>query len=103
MAVAGLRRRRRWRRADAGYQTREGKGANSKMNRREFIGRAAAAGRALLLAEKGESRPNAPSHQINLRIIGPGSPSQQLMRTFLRPPRVLFLRTSDVYEPRLPS
>src|SRR5260370_22587366 len=103
MAVAGLRRRRRWRRADAGYQTREGKGANSKMNRREFIGRAAAAGGALFFAEKGESRPKAPSAQIHLGIIGPGSPGQPLMRPFLRGSRGRFSRLCDVYEPSFPA
>ncbi len=70
------------------------------MNRREFIGRAAAAGGALLLAENGESRPKAPSDQINLGIIGPGSRGQQLMRTFLRVPGVRFAGLCDVYEPR---
>src|SRR5260370_42390078 len=99
MAVAGLRRRRRWRRADAGYQTREGKGANSKMNRREFIGRAAAAGGALLFAENGGSRPKAPSDQINLGIICPGSRGQQLMRTFLRVSGVRFAGLCGGYEP----
>ncbi len=70
------------------------------MNRREFIGRAAAAGGALLLAESGESWPKAPSDQINLGIIGVGSRGQQLMRTFLRVPGVRFAGLCDVYEPR---
>jgi predicted dehydrogenase len=71
------------------------------MNRREFIGRAAGAlGGALLAGEGGEMWAKAPSDQINLGIIGPGSRGQQLMRTFLRVPGVRFAGLCDVYEPR---
>src|SRR5260370_14915323 len=71
------------------------------MNRREFIGRAAGAvGGALLVAESGELWPKAPSEEINLGSMGVGSRGQQLMRTFLRVPGVLFAGLCVVYEPR---
>lgn len=70
------------------------------MNRREFMGRAAAAGGALLLAEGEKLWAKAASDQINLAIIGVGSRGQQLMRTFLRVPGVRFAGLCDVYEPR---
>ena len=70
------------------------------MNRREFMGHAAAAGSALLLAENGNLWAKAPSDQVNLGIIGAGSRGQQLMRTFLRVPGVRFAGLCDIYEPR---
>ena len=69
------------------------------MNRREFIGRAAAAGSALLLSDSNKLWAK-PADQINLGIIGVGSRGQQLMRTFLRVPGVRFAGLCDVYEPR---
>lgn len=71
------------------------------MNRREFIERAGGAvGAMSLLVSQGMAARVAPSDQINLAIIGPGSRGQQLMRTFLRVPGVRFTGICDIYEPR---
>src|SRR5262249_42621716 len=78
----------------------ESKGTKHTMNRREFIGRAAATGSALLLAASGDLWAKAPSGPINLGITGVGRRGQQLMRTFLRIPGVRFAGLCDVYEPR---
>ena len=72
------------------------------MNRREFLGGAAATLAASAFAqESGTPHSKVPaSDQVNLAIIGPGSRGQQLMRTFLRVPGVRFAAVCDIYEPR---
>jgi len=72
------------------------------MNRREFLGGAAATLAASAFAqESGAGKPKLPSSdRVNLAIIGPGSRGQQLMRTFMRVPGVRFAALCDVYEPR---
>ena len=72
------------------------------MNRREFLGGAAATLAASSFAQaSGSATSSLPaSDQVNLAIIGPGSRGQQLMRTFLRVPGVRFAAVCDIYEPR---
>lgn len=79
------------------------------INRREFIGKAAGALAAASVLGAGEpvsaltdnsTRRVAPSDQVNLGIIGPGSRGQGDMRSFLRVPGVRFTALCDVYEPR---
>src|SRR5205085_11929366 len=78
-----------------------GRISEPEMNRREFIERAGGAAAAMsLLVGEGMAQRVAPSDQINLGIIGPGSRGQQLMRTFLRVPGVRFAGICDIYEPR---
>ncbi|HWY68982.1 MAG TPA: Gfo/Idh/MocA family oxidoreductase [Terriglobales bacterium] len=69
------------------------------MNRREFMGGAAALA-ASSFAEQSAATKLPASDQVNLAIIGPGSRGQQLMRTFLRVPGVRFGALCDIYEPR---
>ncbi|HJW99867.1 MAG TPA: Gfo/Idh/MocA family oxidoreductase [Terriglobales bacterium] len=72
------------------------------MNRRDFLGGAAATFAATAFAQgSGAAKSKVPaSSQVNLAIIGPGSRGQQLMRTFLRVPGVRFIGLCDIYEPR---
>src|SRR5947209_15100856 len=77
------------------------------MNRREFLGGAAATVAASAFAQTsegnkaGENKAKTPaSDRVNLAIIGPGSRGQQDMRTFLRVPGVRFVGLCDIYEPR---
>ena len=72
------------------------------MNRREFLGGAAATLAASAFAKETDAAKSAvpASDQVNLAIIGPGSRGQQLMRTFLRVPGVRFAALCDIYEPR---
>jgi predicted dehydrogenase len=71
------------------------------MNRRQFIGRAAATlGASLISSNLSEAVTASPNDQINLGIIGPGSRGQQLMRTMMRVPGVRFTGICDIYEPR---
>src|SRR3954469_8743320 len=72
------------------------------MNRRDFLGGAAATFAATAFAQgSGAAKSKVPaSSQVNLAIIGPGSRGQQLMRTFLRVPGVRFVGLCDIYEPR---
>src|SRR5215475_3718846 len=71
------------------------------MNRRQFIGQAAATlGASLISPNLTGASPASPNNQINLGIIGPGSRGQQLMRTMMRVPGVRFTGLCDVYEPR---
>src|SRR5438270_10398883 len=69
------------------------------MNRRDFLGGAAALAASTLVKESSAEKVPA-SDRVNLGIIGPGSRGQQLMRTFLRVPGVRFVALADVYEPR---
>src|SRR5438270_7002428 len=69
------------------------------MNRREFVGGAAALA-ASTFVEQSSAAKLPVSEQVNLAIIGPGSRGQQLMRTFLRVPGVRFSALCDIYEPR---
>jgi len=69
------------------------------MNRREFLGGAAALAASTLVEESSAEKVPA-SDRVNLAIIGPGSRGQQLMRTFLRVPGVRFSALCDIYEPR---
>ena len=69
------------------------------MNRREFLGSAAALA-ASTFVEQGSAVKIPASDRVNLAIIGPGSRGQQLMRTFLRVPGVRFAALCDIYEPR---
>ncbi|PYX99841.1 MAG: gfo/Idh/MocA family oxidoreductase [Acidobacteria bacterium] len=69
------------------------------MNRREFLGGAAAVA-ASTLVQPSSATMMAASDRVNLAIIGPGSRGQQLMRTFLRVPGVRFAALCDIYEPR---
>ena len=73
------------------------------MERREFIGIAAAGLGALSLGMRGCSSPQAvaPSDWVHLGLIGVGSRGQQLMRSMLRVPGVRFSGLCDTYEPRL--
>src|SRR5262249_561288 len=75
------------------------RGKHQTMNRREFLG-AAAALAACTLAEQSSAAMMPASDRVNLAIIGPGSRGQQLMRTFLRVPGVRFAALCDIYEPR---
>src|SRR5690348_4701816 len=75
------------------------RGQRDKMNRREFIGSAAALAASTFVEQSAATKLPA-SDQVNLAIIGPGSRGQQLMRTFLRVPGVRFTALCDVYEPR---
>ena len=72
------------------------------MERREFIGIAAAGLGALSLGMRGCGSPQAvaPSDWVHLGIIGAGSRGQQMMRTMLRVPGVRFTALCDIYEPR---
>lgn len=47
-----------------------------------------------------QKHPVAPSDQVRLGIIGPGSRGQELMRHFLRVPGVHITGLCDIYEPR---
>jgi len=68
------------------------------MNRREFLGGAAALAASTLAEQSAAMMPA--SNRVNLAIIGPGSRGQQLMRTFLRITGVRFAAICDIYEPR---
>jgi predicted dehydrogenase len=71
------------------------------MNRRQFIGRAAATvGASLISSNLSGASTASPNDQIRLGIIGPGSRGQQLMRTMMRVPGVRFAGLCDIYEPR---
>ena len=71
------------------------------MNRRQFIGRAAATlGASLISSNLSQAGTASPNDQIHLGIIGPGSRGQQLMRTMMRVPGVRFTGLCDIYEPR---
>jgi len=77
------------------------------MNRRSFVKVVSAGtlGTAILgrRTEKARGREKslpAPSDQIRLGIIGPGSRGQELMRHFLRVPGVHITGLCDIYEPR---
>ena len=72
------------------------------MNRRDFLGGAAATLAATAFAqERGAVKSRVPaSEQVSLAIIGPGSRGQQLIRTFLRIAGVRFVALCDIYEPR---
>lgn len=77
------------------------------INRREFFGKAAGALAAVSAITSGDTlsarsapSPVAPSDQINLGIIGPGSRGKTVMRAFLRVPGVRFTALCDIYEPR---
>jgi len=75
------------------------------MNRRNFVKAvsAGALGAAVVgrgIGKTGAMRAVAPSDQIRLGIIGPGSRGQELMRYFLRVPGVRMAGLCDVYEPR---
>ena len=71
------------------------------MNRRQFIGQAAATlGASLLSSNFSPARAASPNDQIHLGIIGPGSRGQQLMRTMMRVSGVRFTGLCDIYEPR---
>src|SRR5262249_17422464 len=71
------------------------------MNRRQFIGQAAATlGASLISSTLAEAGTASPNDQIHLGIIGPGSRGQQLMRTMMRVPGVRFTGLCDIYEPR---
>ena len=69
------------------------------MNRREFLGGAAAVAASTFVEQSSATKLPA-SDQVNLAIIGPGSRGQQLMRTFLRVPGVRFAALCDIYQPR---
>jgi len=75
------------------------------MKRREFVTTSAAvAGSSLLgtdaLAQTLAKRRVAPSDEINVGVIGPGSRGKYIMRLFLRNPGVRVTALCDVYEPR---
>jgi len=71
------------------------------MNRRQFIGRAAATlGASLISSSFSDAGTASLNDQIHLGIIGPGSRGQQLMRTIMRVPGVRFTGLCDIYEPR---
>ncbi len=81
------------------------------MNRRKFFQNMASGAVAATLvgrASKDEARAQArtatravaPSDEIGVGIIGPGSRGQELMRNFLRVPGVRVRALCDVYEPR---
>jgi predicted dehydrogenase len=73
------------------------------MERREFIGLAAAGLGALSLGMSGCDSPHAiaPSDWVNLGVIGVGSRGQHMMRMMLRVPGVSIVGLCDVYEPRI--
>ena len=75
------------------------------MNRRNFVKAISAGSLGATVIGRGiararEMRAVAPSDQIRLGIIGPGSRGQELMRYFLRVPGVRMAGLCDVYEPR---
>jgi predicted dehydrogenase len=71
------------------------------MERREFIGLAAAGLGAISLGMKGCNPHNvAPGDWVNLAVIGVGSRGQQMMRMMLRVPGVRITGLCDIYEPR---
>ena len=78
------------------------------MDRRKFVGAVTAcavgAGAALLGDERAHAqaapRAVAPSDEIGVGVIGPGSRGQELMRHLLRVPGVRVRAVADVYEPR---
>ena len=83
------------------------------MNRRKFVrvvsAGAVGAGSALLqdgaganvrAQAKAATRTVAPSDQIGVGVIGPGSRGREIMRHFLRVPGVKIRAVADVYEPR---
>jgi predicted dehydrogenase len=71
------------------------------INRRQFIGQAAATfGASLISSNLSDASTASANDQIRLGIIGPGSRGQQLMRTMMRVPGVRFTGLCDVYEPR---
>ena len=71
------------------------------MNRREFLGQAAAVAAisTLTSCHRGGSGV-APSDRVKLGVIGVGSRGQELMQAFMRVPGVEFSGLCDVYEPR---
>ena len=73
------------------------------MERREFIGMAAAGLGALTLGMRGCGSPQAiaPSDWVHLGIIGVGGRGQHMMRMMLRVPGVRIAGLCDVYEPRI--
>lgn len=72
------------------------------MNRRNFVKVISASALSAGLMGRGIGMTGiaAPSDQIRIGIIGPGSRGQELMRYFLRVPGVRIVRLCDVYEPR---
>lgn len=75
------------------------------MNRRKFVKALSVGSLGATVIGRGLGRTSktqavAPSDQIRLGIIGPGSRGQELMRNFLRVPGVRMAGLCDVYEPR---
>jgi predicted dehydrogenase len=75
------------------------------MNRRNFVKAISAGTLATAVVNRdgrifGRDRFAAPSDQIRLGVIGPGSRGQELMRYFLRVPGVRITGLCDIYEPR---
>jgi len=77
------------------------------MNRRSFVKAISAGTLGTAVLARGveqvfgrEKHPVAPSDQVRLGIIGPGSRGQELMRHFLRVPGVKITGLCDIYEPR---
>jgi predicted dehydrogenase len=73
------------------------------MDRRDFIGMAAAGLGALTLGMRGCNSPHAvaPSDWVHVGVIGVGSRGQHMMRMLLRVPGVRIAGLCDVYEPRI--
>lgn len=73
------------------------------MDRRDFIGLAAAGLGAISLGVQGCNSPHAvaPSDWVNVGIIGIGSRGQHMMRMLLRVPGVRITGLCDIYEPRI--
>jgi predicted dehydrogenase len=72
------------------------------MNRRSFVKAISAGALSASVMGRGIGTTGmaAPSDQIRVGIIGPGSRGQELMRYFLRVPGVRIAGLCDVYEPR---
>ena len=80
------------------------------MNRRKFVSVVSAgvatAGTTLLgegaraRQAKSATRAVAPSDEIGVGVIGPGSRGREIMRHFMRVPGVKIRAVADVYEPR---
>ena len=72
------------------------------MDRREFVGMAAAGLGAVSLALEGCNSPHsvAPSDWVNVGVIGIGGRGQHMMRMLLRVPGVRITGLCDIYEPR---
>jgi predicted dehydrogenase len=73
------------------------------MDRRDFIGLAAAGLGALSLGMRGCNSPRAvaPSDWVHVGVIGVGSRGQHMMRMLLRVPGVQITGLCDIYEPRI--